>query len=255
MAGDGPTVVFVHQGIADGRVWEPQWSSLGAYRRIRLDLRSFGHSAVGRLPLAHARDVAGLLDRLGVRGAALVGGSLGGRVALELAVARPELVAALVLIGSGLPGHDWSSAVEGYAHAEDEAVSRGDLAAAAEVNLRMWVDGPRRTPDQVDPGVREAMRTMLLRALELQAPVWADLDEDLLVPDVGERLGEIRVPTLVLVGDEDVEDMQAIAARLAEAVPGARRAPIAGAAHVPNLERPAEVDTHLLDFLAEVLPG
>ena len=255
MDGDGPTVVFVHQGIADGRVWEPQWSSLGAYRRIRPDLRSFGRSAVGALPLSHARDVAGLLDELGVGGAALVGGSLGGRVTLELAVARPELVAALVLIGSGLPGHDWSSAVERYAHAEDEAVSRGDLAAATEVNLRMWVDGPRRTPDQVDPGVREAMRAMLLRALELQAPVWADLDEELLVPDVGERLGEIRVPTLVLVGDEDVEDMQTIAARLAEAIPGARRATIAGAAHVPNLERPAEVDAHLLDFLAEVLPG
>ena len=253
--GAGPTVAFVHEGIVDSRVWDPQWASFERYRRVRFDLRGFGRSAVGALPFTHAHDVAGLLDELGVSGAALVGGSMGGRVALEVALARPDLVAALVLAGAGLPGLDWSEQVRSYGQAEDEAVVRGDLDEATELNLRMWVDGPRRKPADVDPVVRETVRAMTRRALELQAPVWADFDEELLVPDVSDRLGEIAVPTLVLAGEEDVEDIHAVAARLAAEIPGARSATIAGTAHVPHLERPADFDALVLDFLADVFDG
>ena len=106
-------------------------------------------------------------------GAALVAGSLGGRVALEVALARPDLVAALVLVGSGPARRAVVGAgARRFGQAEDEAVRRGDLDAATELNLRMWVDGPRRTPEDVDPEVREAVRVMQRRALELQAPVW-----------------------------------------------------------------------------------
>jgi len=101
--GDGPAVVFVHEGIVDSRVWDPQWASFEGYRRVRLDLRGFGRSPVGKLPLGHARDVIELLDALGVSGAALVAGSLGGRVALEVALERPDLVGALVLVGGAYP--------------------------------------------------------------------------------------------------------------------------------------------------------
>ena len=253
VAGSGPTVVFLHEGIVDSRVWEPQWSSFEDYRRVRCDLRGFGQSPVGELPLSHARDVAALLDELGVSGAAVIGCSLGGRVALELAVGRPDLVGALVLVGAGLSGHDWSAEVRAYWEAEDEAVTRGDLDAATELNLRMWVDGPNRSPEQVDPAVRETVRVQQRRALELQAPIWEEGREDLLVEDVAGRIGEIGVPTLVLAGEEDVSDIHVIAARLAAEIPGARRATIPGAAHVPHLERPADFDALVLGFLAEVV--
>jgi 3-oxoadipate enol-lactonase len=250
--GSGPTVVFVHEAVVDSRVWDPQWSSFEAYRRVRFDLRGFGRSPVRTLPLTHARDVVKLLDELDVSGAALVGGSLGGRVALEVAIARPDLVSALVLVGTGLPGHDWSDEVRAYGQAEDEAVLRGDLDEATELNLRMWVDGPGREPADVDPAVREAAREMQRRALELQAPVWAELDEDQLVEDVDGRLGEVRVPTLVLVGEEDVADIHTVGARLVREIPGARSATIARTAHLPSLERPADFDALVLDFLANV---
>jgi pimeloyl-ACP methyl ester carboxylesterase len=251
--GDGPPVVFIHEGIADSGAWDPQWTSFDGYRRIRFDLRGFGRTPVGSLPLSHARDVAELLDELGVSGAALVGCSLGSRIALELALARPDLVRALVLVDTGLPSLDWSAEVRAYWQAEDEAVARGDLDAATELNLRMWVDGPRREPGDVEPRVREAVRKMQRQALELQAPVWEQLDEDLLVENVVDRLSEIRVPTLVLVGEEDVADIQAVASRLAAEIPGARSATIAAAAHLPNLERPTEFDGLVLDFLGSVL--
>ena len=253
--GNGPTVVFVHEGIADGRVWEPQWASFARYRRVRLDLCGFGRSPIGELPIGYARDVVELLDALSVRDAAVIGGSLGGRVALEIALARPELVGALVLVGAGLPDHDWAEELEAYWQVEDDLVRRGELDLATELNVRMWVDGPARAPEDVDPDVREAVRAMQRWAFEIQAPVWADLDEKMLVEDVGERLGEIDVPTLVLAGEEDVPDIHRIAARLAASIPGARIATIPGAAHVPHLERPAEFDELVLPFLAEVFPA
>src|SRR5438270_99245 len=205
LSGSGPPIVFIHEAIADSRMWEPQWTSFaGRNRLLRLDLAGFGRTPIERLPVTHAQDVVGLLDELDISAAGVVGASLGGRVALELAVARPDLVRALVLVDAGLAGVDWSEVVLAYGAAEDEAVARGDLEAATELNLRMWVDGPRRAAADVDPGVRAAVAEMQRRALELQAPHWESLDEDLLVPDIAERLDEVQPATLVLVGEDDV---------------------------------------------------
>ena len=254
LQGSGPPIVLIHEAIADSRMWEPQWSSFAVrYRLLRLDLAGFGRTPIERLPVTHARDVEGLLDELEISAAGVVGASLGGRVALELAVARPDLVQALVLVDAGLPGFDWSETVRAYSAAEDAAVSAGDLAAATEVNLRIWVDGPRRTAEDVDPGVRAAVAEMQRAALELQVPHWDELDEDLLVPYVAERLHEVEAPTLVLVGEEDVDDMQLLAQRFAAEIPRARLAKIPGAAHVPSLEQPAAFDELVLGFLADNL--
>ena len=249
--GHGPTVVFLHAGIADSRMWEPQWESFaGHYRLLRCDLAGFGRTPLDGLRVAYAQDVVELLDGLGAASAGLIGASLGGRVALEVAVGRPDLVAKLVLVDSGLPGLDWSEDVRRYGAAEDEAVARGDLEAATELNLRMWVDGPRRAAKDVDPKVRAAVAEMQRRALEVQAPHWEELEEDMLVPDVAARLREVEAPTLVLVGEEDVDDMQALARRFAAEIPVARMASIPGAAHLPSLEQPAVFDEFVLGFLS-----
>ena len=127
--GDGAPVVFLHHGIADRSVWEPQWSSFAPGRTlVRCDFAGFGESPIGQLPLTPARDVAALLDTLGITDAVVVGASMGGRVALELAVGRPDLVHALVLVAPALPGVDWSQAMRDYGAAEDDAVAAGDLA-------------------------------------------------------------------------------------------------------------------------------
>ena len=98
------------------------------------------------------------MESLALAPAALVGVSLGGAVALDVTVARPELVSALVLVGSGLRGHEFSAETQAGWAEEEEAFERGDLDAAVEVNLRMWVDGPRRSPEDVDPDAARAGR-------------------------------------------------------------------------------------------------
>jgi 3-oxoadipate enol-lactonase len=248
--GAGPAVLFLHEGIADSRMWEPQWTSFaGRYRLLRCDLPGYGRTPIEKLPLTHAHDVVGLLEERDISAAGIVGASLGGRVALEVAIARPELVRAIVLQDAGLPGVKWSEAVRAYGAAEDDAVARGDLEAATEINLRMWVDGPRRTATEVDSHVRAMVAEMQRHALELQAPYWEHLEENLLVPDVAARLGEVRAPTLVLVGEKDVQDMHALAERFATEIPHARLATIPDAAHLPNLEQPEAFDELVLEFL------
>lgn len=251
VAGDGPPVVLVHEGIADSRMWDPQWESLPqAHRTVRYDLRGFGRSEIGPGSFSHARDLIALLERLELGPAALVGASLGGVVALEVAISRPDLVSALVLVGSGLRGQEWSEETQAGWAEEETALERGDLDEAVEVNLRMWVDGPRRSPEHVDAGMRERVGKMQRRAFELQLPLGDTVTEEALVPELADRLGDINVPTLVLAGEVDRPEILANAERLAASIQGARRATIPGAAHVPNLEQPDEFDRLVLDFLS-----
>jgi pimeloyl-ACP methyl ester carboxylesterase len=182
----------------------------------------------------------------------VIGSSNRGRVALELAVLRPELVERLVLIAPGLPGWEWSDETRAGWAEEEAAVKRGDFAAAAEASLRLWVDGPRRSPAAVDADLRSAVGAMVLRSYELQEDAWeAGAEEEELDPPVNERVGEVLCPTLVLVGDEDVSDMVAIGAHVADSVNGARIVHVSGAAQVPSLERADEVNALLLAFLGE----
>jgi len=231
-------------------MWEPQWDSYQrSHRVVRYDLRGFGRSPIESGTFSHASDLVDLIEQQDLGKTAIVGVSMGGRVALEVAIARPELVEALVLVGAGFPGHVWSAEMNAADEAEMAALTGGDLDAAVEVTLRTWVDGPRRSPDDVDPEVRARVAEMQKRAYELQIPVWETVEEEPLVGDLAERIGEVGAPTLVLVGEEDVPDMHEIADRLERELPNARRASIADTAHVPSLERPREFDQLVLPFL------
>lgn len=243
-----PVVVLLHAGVADSRMWEPQTRTLEAagYPVLAPDLRGFGERVLEPGGFSHARDVAALLDRP----ATVVGNSLGGRVALQLALWRPALVERLVLVAPALPGWEWSAEVRQGWEDEETAFHRGDLDAAAEASLRLWVDGPRRSPDEVDASLRAAVREMILRSYELQRDVEEELEDDIPGGPVSARLGEIRCPTLVLVGEDDVADMRAIATHVAASIRGARLVTVGNAAHLPTLERPDETNAHLLAFLA-----
>lgn len=232
-------------------MWRPQVEVLQAagYRVIAPDLRGFGEHRLEPAPFSYVRDVEELIDGA----AAVVGNSQGGRVALELAVHRADLVERLVLIAPGLPGWEWSDETrEGWA-AEEAAYEAGDLEGAAEASVRMWVDGPNRSREEVDDGVRAFVTEMVLRSYEMQQGAWeaGAREDDVLDPPVSARLNEVRCPTLVLVGEEDVADMRSIAAHVADSIAGARLERLANAGHVPSLERPDEVNTLLLDFLGD----
>jgi pimeloyl-ACP methyl ester carboxylesterase len=254
-AGHGSPVVLIHAGIADSRMWDRQMGELSEHHRvIRYDLAGFGRSPWAGGPFSNVRDLRDLLDSCGVERATVVGCSFGGRVALELAFAHPERVSALVLIAPGLRDYDWSEEVTRFGEEEEAAVDRGDLDAAVELNLRLWVDGPRRGPGAVDPAVRAFVGEMQRDAFRVQLAAFAeDPPPGPEEPLEGFDPSRVEAPTLVLVGDEDVTDMLEIAKLLEREMPNARRVVLPGVAHLPSLERPAEVNRLVLEFLAEAL--
>ena len=249
--GEGPAVALVHAGIADSRMWEPQLRTFSeTHRVVRVDLPGFGNSPFESDIVSYRGAIHDALDGAGVDRAAVVGTSLGGRAALEFALESPDRVSALVLVGAGIDDHEWSEVVERFVEEEEAALANGDLDAAVTANLGLWIAGPRRTLDDVDPHVRDLVAEMQRQAFRL-GKGHDDLQADRLDPPASTRLTDIKVPTLVVTGDEDIEDIQVIADRLAREIPGAERATIAAAAHLPSLERPEEFDRIVLQFLGE----
>jgi 3-oxoadipate enol-lactonase len=231
-------------------MWAPQLASWSReHRVIAPDLPGFGQTPLDQDRVDLRAFVRSALDAAGMQRAALVGTSLGGQIALELALESPERVGALVLVGSGLDGHDWSDEVQAFGDEEEAALERGDLEAAVDANLRMWLAGPRRSLDEIDPAIPVLVGEMQRDAFRLQQGHEFRLAA--LEPPASQRLAELQVPTLVLTGDEDVADIHAIAEKLTREIPGAERATISDAAHLPNLERPEEFDRIVLGFLRE----
>jgi pimeloyl-ACP methyl ester carboxylesterase len=246
--GEGPAVLLVHEGVADRRMWRGQVPVLARdHRVVAVDLRGFGETPHASGPFSNADDLREVLEELGIERATVVGGSFGAKVALEFAVTYPERVERLVLCPPVLPGREWSERVRRGWQGEEEAFQAGDLDRATEVNLALWVDGPNRGPDAVDPEVRELVRTMQRHAFELPEP---DPPPEP-APEPSVRLADLRVPTLVVVGGEDVEDFLAMADAAAAGIPGARKVVIEGAAHVVALEKPQEFNAALLAFLED----
>ena len=230
--------VLVHAGIADSRMYRQQVETLAPARAF--DLPGFGTEQLESDTVDYRQFVR---DRLPPERVTLIGTSLGGRVALELAIESRERVAALVLVGPGLDGHEWSDELDEVWNEEEQALARGDLDAAAQVNVRVWL------ADDVEPEVGALVAEMQRNAFVLQKehePRTAQLD-----PPASTRLAEIRVPTLVVIGDEDVRDIHKIGDKLAAEIPGAERATIAGSGHLPSLERPGEFDAVVLAFLGK----
>jgi 3-oxoadipate enol-lactonase len=244
VSGSGPAVCLVHSAVTDSRMWDRQMTVLAPHHTVvRYDLRGFGESPLPGGQLSNVNDLRGLLDTLEIDRAALVGNSFGGRVVFEFAVEHQDRVTKLVLVASGLRDHDWSDEMLRYFGAEDAAIESGDLDAAVELNLNMWV--PAHLHDLVRP--------MQRRALEVQVAAYeSDTPPDperSLEPPASKRLGDLHVPTLVIVGDRDVSDFRELADRFAREIPGARLEVIEGAGHLPSLERPEEFDRLLLEFL------
>jgi pimeloyl-ACP methyl ester carboxylesterase len=156
---------------------------------------------------------------------------------------------ALVLVGGGIDGgYDYSEEMQQWDAEEEAALERGDFDAAADVMVRAWVAGPRRSVEAVDPALRDLVVDMQRNAYELQEG--REVHVNRLDPPAWQRLHDVRVPTLVLTGDEDFADVHRIADKLTAEIPNAERATIANAAHLPNLERPDEFDRIVLGFLA-----
>ncbi|UOZ04523.1 alpha/beta fold hydrolase [Amycolatopsis sp. WQ 127309] len=246
--GHGQPVVFLHAGGMTRAMWEEQFTRLArGHRVIRYDARGAGGSPNPSGAFSHHEDLKNLLDALDVDRPVLVGCSFGSRVFLDFALAYPDRPAGLVLTSPGISGMEFHDPyVLGLLAQAAEAARSGDGAAVVECVLRLWVDGPHRTPAEVAPAVRALCRDMLVGnfAAGHGAPaLGAELGA------IG-RVAEIGTRMLVVTGDLDATDIFAVADLLEREAPHARRVRVPGAAHMVNLEQPRRFGELLEEFLA-----
>ncbi len=241
--------MLVHAGIADLRMWDDQIPALaGRYRVVRYDMRGFGRSSNSMGPYAHYTDLKAVIDALGLEQPRLVGCSKGGGAVLDFALQYPGRARALVLSGTVPGGYQFSGEPPAKWNEIVAAFRAGDLARTAELDVEFWVDGPRRSPEQVDAAVRERVRAMDLIALTNEAS--AQGREQPLDPPAAGRLGEVSVPVLVIVGELDDRSVVLGSQYLAAGLPNARYVVMPGTAHVPNMERPQEFNQLVGEFLS-----
>jgi pimeloyl-ACP methyl ester carboxylesterase len=249
VAGNGSPVVLIHSGITDSRSWDPQVAALAeGHRVLRYDLRGLGQSDLGHGSYSNVDDLVMLLDAVGFERAALVGVSMGGALALDVALQHPGRVSALVLVGAGISGLEPPDSFKAQMDEVDALFERGLIDQVVERELEIWLYGKGRTANDVDPVIRKAVGEMD-RSNGLRFP--ADAKPEPIEPPAIGRLAEVQVPTLVIVGGLDVDHVQEGARVLTNGIRGARLAVMNGVAHVPNMERPVEFNRLVIDFLNE----
>ena len=252
-AGTGPVVVFLNGANLDARMWDAQFTALAAtHRVIRYDERGFGRSSPADVPYTAAQDLWMLLAALHVTHASLVGLSLGGRIALDFAVAHPSIVDRLVLASPGISGWRFSAGDTSWAPAWRAAKARKDSVGMASAWLRSgWM-----TPAMEQRRLRPILRKLIVAS----AGYWMGLVRhgDTERPADPPALGHtqtIRACTLVIVGSRDVPDILRIADTLVATIPNVRRLVFDGAGHVVNLEDSDRFTRAAAEFLRAAPPN
>ena len=224
--GDSP-LILLHPGVGDSRIWDPVLPGLTpSYRVIRYDARGFGRSPAPTVKFSLFADLITVLDGYGLNRAAIVGCSQGGGSAMGLALEQPARVSALVLLCPGVPGYPWPEEPEDELEAEYErALDAGDVDALADFNQAVWAAaGP--TPEVMEQLRSGARAEISSRDLQQRDPL------------VFNRLGEISVPTSLLVGDADFPLLVQANREVAARIPGCELTVAPGMDHLPPLREP-----------------
>jgi pimeloyl-ACP methyl ester carboxylesterase len=232
------TLVLLHDGILDSSAYDGVWSRLcQTFTVVRYDRRGYGTSPAASAPYDPVADLAAVLQAAGVRKATLVGSSAGGGVAVEFALAHPDAVDGLVLVGAAVSGFRPTDHFMQRTATLVGLLSQGRLEEAV------------RDPYILTSSAEEARAFV---AADLRAHPGNFGAGRMMRSGQGimERLGELTVPTLIVTGEVDMPDVHAHAGALEVLIPGARRIVMPDSGHFVYLERPDA----FIDVLTEFVP-
>ncbi|HXO19502.1 MAG TPA: alpha/beta fold hydrolase, partial [Thermoanaerobaculia bacterium] len=242
--GQGPPLVFLHDGLVHSVTWDGQFPVFARkYRAIRYDRRGYGRTESGAEPYSDVDDLLAVFDALKVDRAVLVGASSGGGLAVDFTLAHPDRVSALVLVGAVVGGLDYSEHFlrRSLANLRPTLMDK-DLAKTIEA----WANDPYLTaPESTE--VRRRLRE-IWRQHPGQVQSSGPRPRPAARPALP-RLAEIRVPTLLVTGASDIPDVHAHAGALNAGIAGSRRVVIPGSGHLVHLERPEEFNAAVMSFL------
>ena len=249
-SGKGPALVLIHAGFLDSRMWDIQFQLFSEnYRVIRHDVRGFGKSDVAQTKFSDYKDLRRILDHLEAKTASLVGVSNGGRIASDFAVEYPSMVDHLVLVSPGMSGYKFSGPEEEKLWEEfdkqmkpqEEADREGRAADAVEMDVNAWA--PAQTlanRERITQIAMDNFHVHVENPWKLQVPP---------EPRTWERLSNIRVPTLLIIGDRDVPAQILMVDNIHTHIPGSKKVLIQGGDHIVNMSKPDEFNRTVLEFL------
>ena len=251
--GAGPPMILIHGGLLDRRLWRWQAGFFAAhYTVISYDVRGHGKSDIPLEPYAQHDDLRRLLDYMRVPAAILVGLSMGGAIAIDLALEHPSRVTALVLAAPAVNGDAYSQQLLDQSRALYETARN----AGAEMALWMIREDPFWSFMAPEPRHAAARSHFFEVARDNMHTLLIDPERILhAAPPAAERLSEIRAPTLIITAERDHPDNRAVVARLSDKVEGATVVDVPGAGLVVNLEQPVRFNMAARGFLNDLGSG
>ncbi len=231
-------LLMLHAGVADGRMYDAAFTAAAQQRPVlRIDRRGFGRTTVQRAePHAWVADVVAVLDALNLPRVDVLGCSQGGRIAIDLALAHPHRVGALVLVApavTGAPVPALTGSTLARVTAIEAADAAGDLSEVNRLEAWLWLDGPDSAEGRVGGEARAlflAMNGIALRAAS-PGPV---ID----APPAWPRLEAIEAPVCLIWGALDLPHLRARCESMAQRLPQVEACCMPGVAHLPSLEAP-----------------
>ena len=247
-AGTGHPLVLIHGFTLNTQMWEDQFAVFAQhYQTIRYDMLGFGRSALpAEEPFTAVDDLRALLDALGVSRTFVLGLSLGGSVAIDFALAYPDRTSALVLVDPALHGWQWSEAFSQSMH-ELEIVARTQ---GVEMARQRWLAHPFFLPARERPELAERL-ARIVASYSGWSWLHASSEQDANLPDP-RPLERISIPTLLVMGQRDIDEFQAIADNIAGAIPRLTKLVLPGVGHMANMEAPEAFNEAVLRFLRRI---
>ena len=250
--GEGPALVLIHAGFLDCRMWDSQFQSYSkTYKTIRYDVRGYGRSSIAKAKFSDQSDLRALLTHLNVARATIIGVSNGGRIALDFAVEHPAGVQSLILVSPGVSGYKVSGPeeeklwkdFEEQMKPQEVADREGRAADAVEMDVNAWATA-------ADPASKQRIREIAMDNFHVQSEnPWQFMKRP--DPPAFQRLSDIHVPALFIVGDRDVPAQILTVDNIHKHMPGSKKILIKGADHIPNMSKQEEFDRTVLDFLKQ----
>jgi len=249
-AGQGVPLVMIHAGVADSRQWNNEFEFFArGYQVVRYDMRGYGKSEPVDGEFNHLDDLVAVLNALELHEPIVVMGcSMGGGLAMDFALAYPSRVRALIMVGSGPSGLQLDVPTSAKFAEVEKAFEAGDLDLVSELETQIWFDGTGRTPEQVDQAMRKLLYDMNRQALAHEVKQLGKRLPNTQVPAF-DRLNELRIPVLILVGEHDTPYILAAADYMIEKIPSAQKVRVEDAAHLPNMDHPDEFQAIVTNFL------
>jgi pimeloyl-ACP methyl ester carboxylesterase len=250
MVGRGHPLVLVHGWGFNTKMWDDQFEAFAKrFKVVRYDVRGFGKSALPTIgkEYSHAKDLKALLNQLGIEKTYLIGLSMGGNITLDFTLEYPEVTKALILADSILDGFgDWSKTRLDFVKSLYKEAKEKGVKAAKDIQLGDIL---------LKPALEKPDVALRLRQMVSDYSGWHFVNTDPLRPldpPAIDRLQEIQVPTLIIVGERSLPEFHRIAGILNQKIQNSKRITLKGAGHVSCMETPKEFNQAVSNFLDNV---